>query len=338
MITSFMALSIPRREQFSIFQYIFIGGFLWIIIGLRYRVGGDWNNYQRMFNKMTNMRLSDVLDDGDIAHQYISWTINHWHYDISVVNMVYTLIFLIGLVSFSRRQLYPWISMAVSVPYLITVVAMGYARQGVAIGIFMFAITYLDKGKFYTYISMILLASLFHKTALLLLPLGLFYHDTGKIMRIMMIIPVAYGAWDLLLAKAQANLWHNYVEAQMMSSGAKIRVAMNLIPALLLFKYRDVWKRDFKDYNFWFWIALGSVLSIVLVFFASTAVDRMALYFIPIQLVVLGRLPYLAKNELSPDTTKFIIIFTYAIVLFVWLNFATHSKYWIPYQNILFLD
>ena len=26
-----------------------------------------------------------------------------------------------------------------------------------------------------------------------------------------------------------------------------------------------------------------------------------------------------------------------AAVLFVWLNYATHAKYWLPYQNWLFL-
>ena len=67
---------------------------------------------------------------------------------------------------------------------------------------------------------------------------------------------------------------------------------------------------------------------------ASTAVDRVALYFIPIQLVVFSRLPYLARKQVAPVVMKVMIVLGYTAVLFVWLNFATHSKYWIPYQNL----
>ena len=30
------------------------------------------------------------------------------------------------------------------------------------------------------------------------------------------------------------------------------------------------------------------------------------------------------------------IVLGYAAVLFVWLNYAVHAKYWVPYQNTLF--
>jgi hypothetical protein len=30
------------------------------------------------------------------------------------------------------------------------------------------------------------------------------------------------------------------------------------------------------------------------------------------------------------------IVFGYGVVLFVWLHFAAHAKYWLPYRNILF--
>jgi len=122
----------------------------------------------------------------------------------------------------------------------------------------------------------------------------------------------------------------------MQSDGAKIRVAMNLFPSLLLLMYRKEWKRSFDDYSFWFWIALGSIIFVFLVSAASTAVDRVALYFIPIQLVVFARLPYLVRKQVSPSATKALIVLMYTLVLFVWLTFATHSTYWIPYQNILF--
>jgi hypothetical protein len=111
---------------------------------------------------------------------------------------------------------------------------------------------------------------------------------------------------------------------------------MNLLPAIILLIYRNEWKKYYSDYPFWFWIAIASIISFFLVGSATTAVDRVSLYFIPLQLAVFSRLPFLAREQLLPQTTKILIVFAYALVLFVWLNFASHSHCWIPYQNILF--
>ena len=62
---------------------------------------------------------------------------------------------------------------------------------------------------------------------------------------------------------------------------------------------------------------------------SSTAVDRLALYLIPLQLAVLPRVQYLFHGQLFGRA----VIVAYAgLVLFTWLNFAVHSRYWVPYQ------
>lgn len=333
-----MALFLGSNRQLKLIPWIFIGFIFILLIGFRHEVGGDWINYIGHYENMMGMTREDALKRDDPGHQFLNWLSYKWDLGVYGTNLVYGTIFIIGLVKFSRQMTYPWLTVVVSVPYLITVVAMGYSRQGVAIGLFLLAVTYLDKGKFVIYIVLIMIAALFHKTALLLLPLGVFLYGKGILLRILMMFPVFYGGWDLLLADQQDKLWENYVEAQMQSDGAKIRVAMNLIPSLLFLIYRKEWKRSYPDYKFWFWIALGSIVFVTLVGFASTAVDRVALYFIPIQLVVFSRLPYLARRQISPSVTKVLIVIGYALVLFVWLNFATHSFAWIPYQNLLFLE
>ncbi len=277
-----------------------------------------------------------VFSRGDPAYKFINWLFIDIDGGFFWTNTIYAGIFMFGLIKFSQDQINPWIAFSVAVPYLIIVVAMGYTRQSIAIGIFMLAITYLRQGKLKTYIILIFVAALFHKTAILVMPLGFFIYGKGLILRLLMIIPLMYGAWDLLLSEQQDKLWHNYVDAQMQSEGAKIRVMMNFIPAILLLIYRKEWKRSFNDYTFWLWIALGSIVLLLLVGVASTAVDRIALYFIPIQLVVFARLPYLARKQMPSKMIKVLIILGYTSILFVWLNFASHSHMWLPYKNILF--
>ena len=335
-IASMMVLSTGQKSSNKLIPLILMGMFLIIIIGFRFEVGGDWFNYIGHYNEIIGIPFEDAMHGGDPAHKFLNWLSARWDLGVYGTNVFYGFIFIWGLIRFARKQPNAWIVLLVAVPYLIIVVVMGYSRQGVAIGLFLLAVSYLDEGKFKIYIVFVLIAALFHKTALLLLPLGIFLYGKGLALRIVMIIPIAYGAWDLLLSEQQDKLWANYVEVQMHSDGAKIRVAMNLIPSLLLLIYKKEWKKTFNDYSFWFWIALGSITSVVLVNFASTAVDRVALYFIPIQLVVFSRLPYLARKSLSPSIIKLMIVFGYALVLFVWLFFATHSAYWIPYQSVVF--
>lgn len=334
-----IALFLKQRSRANLILFLFIGFIFLFIIGFRYEVGGDWGNYLRHYNNIIGVPFSEIFGRGkDPGHVLLNWLMARWDLGVYGTNVIYGTVFIIGLIKFSRDEMYPWIAMVVAVPYMVIVVAMGYSRQSIALGIFMLAITYLRKGKIKTYVILILIAALFHKTAIILLPLGMFLYSKGTILRILMIIPITYGAWDLLLAGAQENMWYHYVEKQMQSDGAKIRVIMNFLPSILLLMYRKEWKRSFNDYLFWFWIAIASVFSIVLVGFATTAIDRIALYFIPIQLVVYARLPYLARNTISPSMTKVIIILGYTAVLFVWLNYATHTRFWLPYQNILWLD
>jgi hypothetical protein len=79
-------------------------------------------------------------------------------------------------------------------------------------------------------------------------------------------------------------------------------------------------------------LALGFVV-LLFVSPSSTAVDRMGLYLIPIQLFVLSRLPDafpIMSRGVNPATLA--VILYSAAVQFVWLNFAAHARYWIPYQ------
>jgi hypothetical protein len=55
----------------------------------------------------------------------------------------------------------------------------------------------------------------------------------------------------------------------------------------------------------------------------------MSLYIMPLQLAVLSRIPIAINSSMSGR----VLVLTYvALVEFVWLNFAQHSRYWVPYQ------
>jgi hypothetical protein len=317
--------------------WLAVGLLLVLFVGYRHWVGGDWFAYVRHFEEAARVYdWRDIWLTSDPGYVYLNWLMNQWGFEVYAVNLVSATILITGIVAFARRQPYPWIALAVAFPYLIVVVGMGYTRQAVAIGFILLALNALELRQFARYLVFIALATLFHRTALIMIPLGFFLWGRGWVFRAFALVTAAYALYDLLVAEDVSELWQNYVEAEMQSQGAMIRAVMNIVPAALLLLYWKNWRTAFPDYWFWFWIAVGALLCIPLLGFASTAVDRIALYFLPMQMVVFARLPYLMQHRFNPGLLKAGIVAGYAAVLYVWLNYAAHSIWWVPYRNALF--
>ena len=102
----------------------------------------------------------------------LNWLAGRNDLGIWFVNTICGGIFSYGLIAFARSQPRPWLALAVAVPYLIVVVAMGYTRQAAAIGFAMLGFVRLGQGSFLKFAICITLAATFHKTATLLLPLA----------------------------------------------------------------------------------------------------------------------------------------------------------------------
>ena len=87
----------------------------------------------------------------------------------------------------------------------------------------------------------------------------------------------------------------------------------------------------------WRYIAItAAVMPIILIATpSSTAVDRMALYLMPLQIVVLSRAYLLFKKPRFGVAT---VIFYALLIQLIWLNFATHAKLWVPYRSFMLED
>ncbi|WP_259303618.1 EpsG family protein [Thermomonas sp. S9] len=109
---------------------------------------------------------------------------------------------------------------------------------------------------------------------------------------------------------------------------------MNAVPAVLFLIFRKRLAPDRVERKLWVWMALFAIACIPLVSQASTAVDRVALYFIPLQLFVFSRIARLAVAARRKGILVVSVMAYYAAVQLVWLNFATHSQYWIPYRIV----
>jgi hypothetical protein len=308
---------------------------LLLLVGLRHEVGGDWGNYLASIDvALEQSFLEAMVQVGDPAYNALTWLSAHAGAGVYGVNLVCALVFAFGLMVFCQNCPRPWLSMAVAVPYLVIVVAMGYTRQGVAIGLIMAGLVALDRGNLVRFAVWMLVAALFHKTALILIPMAIFA-GRKNLAALVGVLIAAVLMFFLLVAEYVDTMVNNYVTDQYASSGAGIRVAMNALPAAILLIFRKRFGLTPEQKSFWTWMSLGALAFILLLAVSpsSTAVDRVALYWIPLQLFVWSRLPQAMGQRAGTQRIWIVVVLVYAFaVQFVWLFYADHSFAWLPYQ------
>jgi len=215
---------------------------LWVLtsaIGLRHEVGADWYVYLDIFDMGIGSTLGEYLSTSmEPAYSLISWFGGNIWGSIYIVNFLCGLLFSWGLIVFCRSQPLPWLALLVSVPYLITVVAMGYSRQGAAIGLTMLAITILLRGSLWGFFFWISLAMTFHKSAIVLIPFALFAINRNYFISIISVLSAAPILFLLMLQESLPFFIVGYIESEYESSGAAFRIGMNSVPALLFLTYR----------------------------------------------------------------------------------------------------
>jgi hypothetical protein len=307
-----------------------------LAIGLRHQVGGDWVNYLIHFDEVAQSSLDEVIEYSDPGYYVLSWAVAEFGGDIYWLNFLCGVIVTVGLGIFCRAQPRPWTALAVSVPYLVVVVAMGYTRQATALGCALVGLTYLGRQKTLPFVVAIMIGATFHKSAVLHLPIAALAASKSRLWTWLWVGTTTVLGSQLLLMEESERLWRSYVEQEMESEGGQIRVGMNAVPATLFLLLR----RRLVDYvgesRLWWWLSVFSLVCIPLVSLASTAVDRVALYFIPLQVVVFSRLERSVKGRGEKAIVELAVISYYGLVQFIWLNYASHAHSWVPYQMLSF--
>jgi hypothetical protein len=307
------------------------GALILILIGFRYEVGADWHTYQFIFSYTGFVPFMKALSLGDPAYQALNWIVRNVDGEVVWVNVVCAALFTWGLFRLARVQPYPWLAILVAVPYMVIVASM-YTRQAAALGILMAGLSSLVRGgslvRFVIYVGA---ATMFHRTAIAVLPLIVLSRPTNRIFNILGGLAAFYALFDVFLADSVEDFVSNYIEQRYSAQGAAIRVAMDVLAAsVFLIRRKDFGFPPAED-RMWFYFALASFAALVFLLLSpsTAAVDRLSLYLMPLQVVILSRVPFVFTSR----TLGVVLVAVYCFaVQFVWLNFANHAEYWLPYQ------
>lgn len=315
---------------------LWLGGFILIMaIGLRFKVGGDWGTYQMIFRRAEIYDINAMMRFGDPAYQLLNWTVQWLDWPFWMVNVACAGIFTWGLFRFAMAQRNPWLALVSAIPYLVIVVAMGYTRQAVAIGVIMMGLAAMQRGASVIQFGLyVLVAALFHKTAVVAMLLVALTGRRNRAVNLMIVVASGVLLYDSLLQSSMDHLIKNYITAKYSSQGAAIRIALCIFPATLFLLFRKRLILNEQEINLWRNASLTAFVAIIALFVSpsSTAVDRIALYLLPLQLAIMAQVPRIVSSK---NGGKLLVI-AYAIVIqFAWLNFATNANYWVPYTSYI---
>ncbi len=327
------------RYRVDVLTSIFI--VLFLILGLRYNTGGDWGPYFRLNQSVVGTPLSSILNQ-DQAYSLLNWIGANVFGGVFIPNLVVSGIFLFGLKKFCDKLPNPALGLLISLPYLVWVVGQGYVRQAGAIGCFLWAVSDMNNKSSWNYYFKLAIAALFHKTAVLLVPFGMF--SKAKILSLKnFLISLGVICFSLLIFNALAydfisGMWNNYLTAEqsgITASGTAVRLSMTVLCALGTVLCISHFTISSNERVFWMVFSTVALALAPLYFFLPhTILDRIILYWLPLQIFFLGRLPGIFKTDLGNGQLLITVsvIFLCASVQWVWLFFGRHSSAWIPYQ------
>lgn len=321
-----------HREQTSRLFLLFTFLVITLFVGLRFDVGADWDGYLFIYERLTEQSLRFR---GDIGFYTVMLLSREAGWDIWVPNLIFAAIFAVGLTTFAKRQANFPLVIAIALPYLIIAVAMSGVRQAAALGVLLLAFNAFARERYLWFALLVLTASMFHASAAILLGVGLLANTKGRLKTValtLVLVPIAY----YLFSSSFDTYFDRYKTERVQSSGALIRVLMNFVPATLFLLNARAFGFTPQTTALWrglAWVAF-ICLPLYLVVPSSTALDRLAIYLIPLQLVVFSNLPNLSLRW-APSKMLAVasIIIVYGLALATFFSFGVTSAEWLPYRT-----
>ncbi len=309
-----------------------------MMIGLRFEVGGDWPTYLDIFKDIQRRTLGSAIEHSghEPGFTIVNWLIAYAGGGLWLVNLVCAIPFVAGLGAVCRRQPNPWLALAVATPLFIVIIGMGYTRQAAAVGFLMIGLSRVTDGRsFWAFLPWPIAGYFFHQTVLLFVPIvALIYFRRRAEMLGLALAAIVIGYYTLLptaLERYQAG----YLKTVYIAQGAIYRLTLDALAGTVMLVMRRRLSSNPAELMLWSAWAAMSILSLIVFFLieSTVIVDRLAIYLMPLQIFAFSRLPNaLGDTRLERLLWSVVVVMASAALMYVWLNYANHAKFWIPFQ------
>ena len=336
-IPIFFSLITANNSKKSQILLLIVGAFYVLFIGLRDEVGPDWLAYQMKYDYLSESTFLKGLFTTEPGFAALNWIVAKLNGGVHVVNLIIAFILMTGIIRVAKTTAFPWLALISVTPYLIIVIGMSASRQTAAIGIFLHIIaSWRQSGTFIKKICLSFSAISFHYSAFIVLVFVLQSIRMATFKRIVVLVLGIIISYPILSATNKFAVYEEiYMVRNIVSSGAIMHVSLNAIPGAIYLFFVRKWNRVLGESDLLLFFSILSILSVFAVSVSSTAIDRLSLYFSPVQMMVYGNLPNLFSNRVTKASLYLFISFIHLIIMILWFNYAGHVESYLHYENII---
>ncbi len=337
----------PIKKILSLFVILL----LVIFTGTRTETGNDWGNYLYFFEHLDigeNFYSLSLISKFEPGYTFLNLVVKYIGGSLNEVFLFASFI-TIGIISISIRKYtqFWFIPILLYLRYSYLQTNMMFVRQGIAVAIFVYALQFIQKREKWKYFSLILIASLFHISALMLLPLYYLYgfkFNTRKyiILLIVSIISVQLNLINLIvhlipfefikgpvLGYLQSEVWNR---PSAVSFSTIERLFIVILGLIYFNKLNAIHKYFALFYNVYF---LGVLLYFV--FFNSYVfAERFSIYFNVLAMFLLVYYFELFKDKKQKIIYHMLLISFVSFFFLKTIYSNEQGNVYLPYNSYLY--
>jgi hypothetical protein len=304
---------------------------LLLFMGLRERVGGDWDMYLLYFRTYAAKPFLAARQEipTEIGYGILNAIIGKATGNLHLLLLLCAAVMLYGILRVAREfDLDPSLTLFLSAPYLLFVAGMGYQRQSIAIGLAFVAVCEHKQKNAKLFYLYSVLATSFHYSAapfLLVFWVNSWYKALLSILLFSM---------SVLLSQTNdvVEKINGYSTGSAVASGVWFRLSILAIGLVFAWIQRDSWRGDDEVS---FYVKRSAAVFALMCIFASpesVIVDRLNLYFFFGYLLCLGKAVQFAKPGRRWLTFTALNVQAFGIFV-VWFATSSYARYsWTPYN------
>jgi hypothetical protein len=349
---SFYSYFVNRKLEKKLYYLLVV--LLCFIAGFRYETGNDWYIYEVIFENTLEISVlfSDPnlyishFNDIEIGYKILNSLVLGMGGDVQVIFLLTNVFSFYVLSKFiNRYSNYRILSLLIYYSIFYLNFNMSIIRQGIALSFFLLAFNYLVRRQSVKYFMVAIIASLFHVSALVLIPIYFVYHlrysrtfyavlvGTAIFIRIFEIKILFYFS-SLIPAFIMSDLTHyfeNNISDSLISFGNLERILM--VGLILIFGSAMVKKRE--EYHIFIsmyviYVALNFVL-----YENEAILSRIRFYLQISYILILPMFIEVVKKQLTKCLVVICIFIFSAIPLVNFLSNEMNQTLYNPYQNVV---
>ena len=346
MVPLFMASIDKGDNQKKILNMSWILFFVYMVVfmGLRERVGMDWNNYLIHFSRVEAQNWGDLFGYSEWLYYLTMFISKELGFGIYGSNTIVAFVFFFGLFSFCRNLPNPWLGLMASMPILIFTFAISANRQAMAAGVLLYLYANWHVFSANRKIFFIVVASLCHASAIFVGLFFLFDKKLKKTIRFLIaLLVIAYlttAEQSVERFEYYGDLYGGVLAGQdretVESKGAFAHILANAGPALfILYSYfKKGWA--YRLNPIYIQMSALVIALFILSFFTSTAAARISMYLFPVSLIFFSTSSLWIGKSSEKMFTLISGVFFILLSVF-WFNFSNSGFAFVNYKNIIFL-